>query len=218
MACSSRGAAISGSARTAVGTGRVIESAFRAPACMSGPAWHAGRRLRSCRSRSRGSTATAAARGTGMGATVAPDPRRTVAWKRARAIKLRGATNCEICQRWLDPSAPPRSAGSATVDHIVPLKYGGAPYDQANLRVSCLSCNARSGGAIRGPRGSKSGRSGPRQPAPPAGGRLVPVCDGRACPCHWGVGDPEKCRNTPEWIVPPQHAARDKELSRRGNE
>lgn len=31
----------------------------------------------------------------------------------------------------------------AHIDHIVPLRAGGAPYDQANLQTLCASCHSK---------------------------------------------------------------------------
>lgn len=41
---------------------------------------------------------------------------------------------CEICGR--EPAT--------TVDHVVPVKYGGTN-DRGNLQAACLSCNSRKG-------------------------------------------------------------------------
>jgi 5-methylcytosine-specific restriction endonuclease McrA len=36
----------------------------------------------------------------------------------------------------------PRCRGTATtVDHIEPLERGGAPFDRANVRAACTTCN-----------------------------------------------------------------------------
>lgn len=65
------------------------------------------------------------------------------AWKEARARALARAQNrCEI--------AGPGCRGVAVeVDHIVPVRLGGARYDLGNLRASCAHCN-RAGGARLG--------------------------------------------------------------------
>ncbi|MHB8891473.1 MAG: HNH endonuclease signature motif containing protein [Candidatus Limnocylindrales bacterium] len=44
---------------------------------------------------------------------------------------------------WL-PARPPRAAG-LTVDHVVPLAAGGAPFDIDNCAVLCRSRNSTKG-------------------------------------------------------------------------
>lgn len=77
--------------------------------------------------------------------------RSSPAWKRARAIKLRGATHCEICGQPLDFDAGPRSRWAPSVDHVDALVLGGAAFAQENLRAAHLGCNS-SLGAILGNR------------------------------------------------------------------
>jgi 5-methylcytosine-specific restriction enzyme A len=47
-------------------------------------------------------------------------------------------------------------AGDLTVDHVVPLAAGGAPFDIANCGVLCRSCNSTKGDGSR-PRGRRAG-------------------------------------------------------------
>lgn len=42
-------------------------------------------------------------------------------------------------------------AGDLTVDHVVPLAAGGAPFDIANCGVLCRSCNSTKGDGSRPP-------------------------------------------------------------------
>lgn len=75
--------------------------------------------------------------------------RSTARWQRVRAEVLRDAgPQCPRCGRWLDHSGP-RGPSTPTVDHIIPLKLGGAPFDRANLRVLCMSCNSKLGAGLR---------------------------------------------------------------------
>lgn len=40
--------------------------------------------------------------------------------------------------------------GHATsVDHIIPLAFGGSPYDLSNLRASCHNCNSSRANKLR---------------------------------------------------------------------
>jgi 5-methylcytosine-specific restriction protein A len=59
------------------------------------------------------------------------DPR----WRKIRLLALR--RDGEVCQiRWRG------CLGKAnTVDHIVELEDGGAPYDLSNLQACCRPCN-----------------------------------------------------------------------------
>jgi 5-methylcytosine-specific restriction protein A len=40
---------------------------------------------------------------------------------------------------------PAHGASDLTVDHVVPLAAGGAPFDIANTTVLCRSCNSTKG-------------------------------------------------------------------------
>jgi 5-methylcytosine-specific restriction endonuclease McrA len=65
------------------------------------------------------------------------------AWRRVRLLVLerdehRCTINMEGC------------TGAATsVDHIVPLVFGGAPYALDNLRASCHNCNTSRSNKLR---------------------------------------------------------------------
>lgn len=86
------------------------------------------------------------------------DVRGSAKWKRVRAVVLRQATHCAVCGLALVPDARPRSRWSSSVDHIVPLERGGAPFDLGNLRAVHLGCNARLG-AVIGNRSAKRRRA-----------------------------------------------------------
>jgi hypothetical protein len=94
------------------------------------------------------------------------DPRSTYKWQRlARRLVLQ-ATTCAICGRVLPKDAPPRSPYSPSVDHIVPLALGGAPFEPANLQVVHLSCNTAR--RNRQPELRRRGRARPRVVRVPA--------------------------------------------------
>jgi 5-methylcytosine-specific restriction endonuclease McrA len=63
-------------------------------------------------------------------------------WRRLRRqvlddwVRAHGWT----CPGWRRAAHP---AARLQVDHVIPLVAGGAPYDPANLRPLCPSCNAR---------------------------------------------------------------------------
>jgi 5-methylcytosine-specific restriction endonuclease McrA len=88
------------------------------------------------------------------------DIRDTYAWKKARKTALLGATHCQICWEPLDFDAPPRSRWSPSVDHIVALALGGAPFAQSNLRVVHAFCNSSAGATL-------GNRMRPRAPSRP---------------------------------------------------
>ena len=62
---------------------------------------------------------------------------RTPRWVETRKRKLQISPFCEEC----------RKNGTITtgklVDHIIPIKQGGAPYDLDNLQTLCWSCHSR---------------------------------------------------------------------------
>jgi 5-methylcytosine-specific restriction endonuclease McrA len=72
------------------------------------------------------------------------DPRGTHQWKRIRLLVLAGKTHCARCGLpfILQPARNPRSP---SVDHIVPIVLGGAPYALSNLLAVCYGCNSRAG-------------------------------------------------------------------------
>ena len=57
-----------------------------------------------------------------------------------RAIKRSGAA-CHICGRAIDYTLPYLDPGEFVVDHVVPLKRGGAD-DLSNAAAAHRSCNA----------------------------------------------------------------------------
>ena len=65
------------------------------------------------------------------------DIRKTRRWQRLRRVILeRDRYTCKL-------NLPGICWGQATsVDHIIPLSAGGAPYDPANLRAACGACNS----------------------------------------------------------------------------
>jgi 5-methylcytosine-specific restriction endonuclease McrA len=73
------------------------------------------------------------------------DPRDSRRWRRLRLQVLRGATHCAICHRPLDFNARPCSRWAPSVDHIIPIALGGAPYERSNCREVHFGCNARRG-------------------------------------------------------------------------
>lgn len=58
-------------------------------------------------------------------------------WKTVRArILKRDNYECQI-------GLPGCTLQAGTVDHIVPLAWGGDPRDESNLRAACVHCNAQ---------------------------------------------------------------------------
>jgi hypothetical protein len=60
---------------------------------------------------------------------------------KVRKAQLRREPRCELCL------AKVRPAEAKTVDHVIALKDGGAPYDPDNMRSLCLDCHKRRHGA-----------------------------------------------------------------------
>ncbi len=62
------------------------------------------------------------------------DPRRaTITYKRLRERQRALRLPCWLCGKPVIYDAPPRSRWSFSVDHVVPLKYGGSCNDPGNL-------------------------------------------------------------------------------------
>ncbi|MGO9299696.1 MAG: HNH endonuclease [Acidimicrobiales bacterium] len=75
--------------------------------------------------------------GAGVMTMTATNVYKTAAWKRVRLYVLE--RDGYLCQLRLKGCL-----GQAnTVDHVVPVNSGGAPFDEANLRSSCRNCNLR---------------------------------------------------------------------------
>ncbi len=68
----------------------------------------------------------------------------TRAWQRlsARVLRAWRGEHGNWCPGYLRPSHP---ASDLTVDHVVPLAAGGAPFDITNCAVLCRSCNSTRG-------------------------------------------------------------------------
>ena len=62
---------------------------------------------------------------------------RTQRWIETRKKKLHISPFCEECQR------NGTMVVGKIVDHIVPIKQGGEPYDLDNLQTLCWSCHSR---------------------------------------------------------------------------
>ena len=57
-------------------------------------------------------------------------------WKKLRlSVLARDGRICAYCQQ----------GDATTVDHVVPLARGGAPYDMDNLVACCSTCNSAKG-------------------------------------------------------------------------
>ncbi|MGC5245405.1 HNH endonuclease [Gordonia sp. DT219] len=53
--------------------------------------------------------------------------------------------DCAFCHQPIDPNAPHLDPGELTIDHIVPLSAGGAPFDASNLAPAHRHCNRQAG-------------------------------------------------------------------------
>ena len=73
------------------------------------------------------------------------DPR----WRRIRKRRIREHITRfgPWCPGW---GVPPHPAPALSLDHNVPLERGGAPFDDDNLVVGCLTCNDRKGTSTGG--------------------------------------------------------------------
>jgi 5-methylcytosine-specific restriction protein A len=74
---------------------------------------------------------------------------RTRAWQRlsTRVLRAWRGEQGDWCPGYRRPA---HRAADLTVDHVVPLAAGGAPYDIGNTAVLCRSCNSTKGAATGG--------------------------------------------------------------------
>ena len=75
----------------------------------------------------------------------------TRAWQRlsARVLRAWRGEHGNWCPGYQRPA---HRAADLTVDHVVPLAAGGAPFDIANTAVLCRSCNSTKGASTEGGR------------------------------------------------------------------
>ena len=68
----------------------------------------------------------------------------TRAWQRlsARVLRAWRGEHGSLCPGF---QRDPHQAGDLTVDHVVPVAAGGAPFDIGNCAVLCRSCNSTKG-------------------------------------------------------------------------
>jgi 5-methylcytosine-specific restriction endonuclease McrA len=69
-------------------------------------------------------------------------------WQRRRlrpqVLAIHGDT-CWLCEERIDLTLRWPHSKSLSIDHVVPLAKGGAPYDLANLRPAHVGCNTSRG-------------------------------------------------------------------------
>ena len=58
-------------------------------------------------------------------------------WRKVRLVHLRMEPLCRFCD------AEGMTVGATEVDHIVPIREGGAHFDHDNLRSLCKSCHSK---------------------------------------------------------------------------
>ena len=109
----------------------------------------------------------------------------TRAWQRlsARVLRAWRGEHGNWCPGYQRPAHP---ADDLTVDHVIPLATGGAPFDIANTAVLCRSCNSTKGASTDGGGVAHVGGRFPADRAPRlcARGRVSPV---------WGGFSPVEC-------------------------
>ena len=103
----------------------------------------------------------------------------TRAWQRLSGRVLR-AWRGEHGNRCPGYKRPAHAAADLTVDHVVPLAAGGAPFDIGNTAVLCRSCNSTKGASTnRGGVDPRTTRLRPDRAARLcAHGRVSPVFGG----------------------------------------
>ena len=87
----------------------------------------------------------------------------TRAWQRlsARVLRAWRGEHGNWCPGYQRDA---HAASDLTVDHVVPLAAGGAPFDIGNTAVLCRSCNSTKGASVDADRGGVT-HMGPRRDA-----------------------------------------------------
>ncbi len=71
--------------------------------------------------------------------------RATWQWKRlTRELCIPGSV-CWLCSRPILFGLRRGHPRGPSLDHVVPLEAGGAPFDRTNLRPACFGCNSAKG-------------------------------------------------------------------------
>ena len=68
--------------------------------------------------------------------------------RKARRIMASRGDVCHICGLPIDYSLPALHPYSFEIDELVPISYGGSPYDLDNLAASHRICNERRGNKL----------------------------------------------------------------------
>ena len=73
------------------------------------------------------------------------NPRRANGTKRDRLVARvkREESHCHLCEQWVDKDLPAGLPGSPEVDELVPVTYGGSPFDRKNCRLAHRWCNRK---------------------------------------------------------------------------
>ena len=73
------------------------------------------------------------------------NPRRANGTKRDRVVAIvkREESHCHLCEQWVDKDLPAGLPGSPEVDELVPVTYGGSPFDRKNCRLAHRWCNRK---------------------------------------------------------------------------
>ncbi|EKA62162.1 HNH nuclease [Janibacter hoylei PVAS-1] len=74
---------------------------------------------------------------------MASDPRRANSTKRDRLKRRvwREENVCHLCGQWVDKRLPRYLPGSPTLDELVPISFGGSPFERENVRLCHFWCN-----------------------------------------------------------------------------
>lgn len=73
------------------------------------------------------------------------NPRRSNGSKRDKLRRrvLREESICHLCHQAVDVRLPHGLPGSPEVDEIIPVAFGGSPYDRSNCRLAHRWCNRK---------------------------------------------------------------------------
>lgn len=73
------------------------------------------------------------------------NPRRSngAARNRVKRRVLQTETYCHLCGQAVDKRLPHGLPGSPELDELVPVSFGGSPYDRRNVRLAHRWCNRK---------------------------------------------------------------------------
>jgi 5-methylcytosine-specific restriction endonuclease McrA len=73
-------------------------------------------------------------------------------WRRLQEEVWATESHCGICGEYVDQDLPHNNLRARSIDHILPIAWGGAMYERSNVRLAHRTCNSKAGSHLRNER------------------------------------------------------------------